>query len=84
MCIDIINELKEVVRSWYDGAKTSFGDSTAYKGGHIDKDVLHEFDNPNINLEDLHCPKVEEFINDSNVNKWFQKSCTALCKKFFI
>ena len=35
----------------------------AYKGGHIEKDLLNQLEIPSVNLEEFGCPKVEELMH---------------------
>lgn len=55
-------ELKKRISQIYNKHKTKKKFCVAYKGGHIEKDILEELKIPYINLEDYGCPKFNELI----------------------
>ena len=50
------------VTNLYKQYKTNQKTVVAYKGGHIEKDLMNKLDFPSVNLEEFCCPKVEELI----------------------
>ena len=55
----LIGKLKDHVKELYQKAKTSEKWIVAYKGGHLERDLLKELNIPTVNLEDLGCPYLE-------------------------
>ena len=55
--------LKIDVQNLYNTYKSERRDLVAYKGGHIEKDLLKSLNVPFVNLEDFDCPKVRDLIH---------------------
>ena len=55
--------LKIDVQNLYNTYKSGKRDLVAYKGGHIEKDLLKVLNIPSVNLEDFGCPKVHDLIH---------------------
>ena len=53
-------DLEAVIRALYRGGLV------AYKGGHLEKDLLDKMGLPSINLEELGCPKADSLWNQYN------------------
>lgn len=53
-------KLKDIILAIYQTHKTFDKNIIAYKGGHIERDLLDELEIPSINLEDYGCPKYEK------------------------
>ena len=56
--------LKYVVQSLYDNHRTAHLWVVAFKGGHVEKDLLRELKIPFVNLEDYNCPKVKDLLTE--------------------
>lgn len=54
-----VENLKDLLRNEYLYSKTAEKYRVAFKGGHLEKDVLEEMEIPHVNLEDFGCPKFE-------------------------
>ena len=57
-----LSALESTVRSFYDEVKRHVRSVLAYKGGHIEWDLLKKLDIPCVNLERFGCPKAEELM----------------------
>ena len=55
-----ICELENIVSSFYREVKRSESSVLAYKGGHVEKDLLERLDISCVNLERFNCPKADE------------------------
>ena len=55
--------LKVDVQNLYNTYKSGKRDLVAYKGGHIEKDLLKVLNIPSVNLEDFGCPKVYDLVH---------------------
>lgn len=55
-----INALPERIMRFYNNVKTKENKVVAFKGGHVEKDVLEELEIPYLNLEDLGCPRFDD------------------------
>lgn len=53
-------KLEDIILALYCNHKTFDKDIIAYKGGHIERDLLDKLDITSINLEDYGCPKYEK------------------------
>ena len=53
--VDVVNLYKQY--------KTNQKMMVAYKGGHIEKELLSKLDIPSVNLEEFGCPKVDELMH---------------------
>ena len=51
------------VTNLYKQYRTNQKMVVAYKGGHIEKDLLNQLEIPSVNLEEFGCPKVEELMH---------------------
>ena len=60
---------KTIVKCFYDSVKSGHLSSIAYKGGHVERDLLQHLQIPSINLKHFGCPKAE-FLFDRLV--WFE------------
>ena len=49
--------------AFYDEVKRSESSVIAYKGGHIERDLLAKLHVPSLNLECFGCPKARDLIN---------------------
>ena len=49
----------DIVEIWRK-CKTPFARKVAYKGGHVERDLLDDLSIPSVNLETLGCPKYEQ------------------------
>lgn len=62
------DSLKDIVRMCYEENKTREKFIVAFKGGHVEQDLLNEMGIPHKNLEDYGCPRIDELppaeIND--------------------
>ena len=54
--------IKPLIDVAYQRSRTQQRTMVAYKGGHLEKDLLDELQIPCVNLEDFGCPKVEKLI----------------------
>jgi len=54
--------IKPLIDLNYQRSRTSQRNMVAYKGGHLEKDLLNELRIPCVNLEDFGCLKVEKII----------------------
>ena len=54
--------IKPLVDVYYQRSRTQQRTLVAYKGGHLEKDLLDELQIPCVNLEEFGCPKVEKII----------------------
>ena len=54
-----LRNLKEIVKDFYENVKINGESTLAYKGGHIELDLLKELCIPTVNLEAYGCPKAE-------------------------
>ena len=52
-------EHEEVMKELYDKFKQGKRTVVAYKGGHVERDLLNKLNIPNVNLELYACPKYE-------------------------
>lgn len=55
-----LKELKDTVLDIYERCKTDCKYVVAYKGGHVERDLLRELNIPSLDLELYGCPKYEE------------------------
>lgn len=55
-----IKNLNKVIWTIYVNNKTFDKNVIAYKGGHIEKDILNDLEIPSMNLEEYGCPKFEQ------------------------
>ena len=51
--------LNVIVKHFYNNIKQDEESTIAYKGGHLERDLLKQINIPAINLEDFGCPKAE-------------------------
>ena len=56
--------LKYVVQSLYNNHRTAHQWVVAFKGGHVEKDLLRELKIPFVNLVDYNCPKVKDLLTE--------------------
>ena len=56
------DELGTVVRALYQNSKTQQKDLVAFKGGHIERDLLRRLDIPSIDIEEHGCPKYVDML----------------------
>ena len=54
--------IKPLIDVTYQRSRTQQQTIVAYKGGHLEKDLLDELRIPCVNLENFGCPKVEKII----------------------
>ena len=59
-----LRDLGEIVCNFYNLVKIDDGSLLAYKGGHIERDLLERLNIPSINLETLGCPKACDLFDD--------------------
>ena len=59
-----ISELGDIISSFYEQVKRSKSAVVAYKGGHIERDLLMKLSIPALNLEWHGCPKACELMGD--------------------
>ena len=55
----MLNNLHDIVKSFYDTVKENEESTLGYKGGHFERDLLKQLKIPAVNLEDFGCPKAE-------------------------
>ena len=58
-----LSSLNDIVKDFYNNIKRNEESKIAYKGGHIERDLLKELKIPAINLEVFGCPKAEYLFN---------------------
>ena len=58
-----LSHLSTIVKDFYNNVKTSETCTLAYKGGHIEKDLLKELNIPALNLESFGCPKADHIFD---------------------
>lgn len=80
--------LKLIVQEEYRKAATDEKYLVAYKGGHVEKDILEELDIPCVNLENFGCPKFEHLrhplksvVRDCGYHKKLKNGDTAHCAR---
>ena len=56
--------LKYVVQSLYNNHRTAHQWVVAFKGGHVENDLLRELKIPFVNLVDYNCPKVKDLLTE--------------------
>ena len=59
-----LSNLSTIVKDLYNGLKTSETSTLAYKGGHVEKDLLRELKIPAVNLESFGCPKADHLFDE--------------------
>ena len=50
------------VKALYENSRTSELDVVAFKGGHVERDLLTRLPIPFIDLEEYGCPKIEKLV----------------------
>ncbi|KAL9984958.1 hypothetical protein ACROYT_G007305 [Oculina patagonica] len=73
-----LEDLKGNVLEVYQQSRTLERFLVAYKGGHVEKNLLRELDLPAINLEHFGCPKFEKLDNISIIQDCGQHRVQAL------
>ena len=58
-----LDEIRGVVKEFYETIKENNAYIIAYKGGHFEKDLLKELGIPAVNLEEYGCPKTERLFD---------------------
>ena len=59
-----LSRLNDIVKDFYNNIKDNKESRIAYKGGHIERDLLKELKIPATNLEDFGCPKAEMLFDE--------------------
>jgi len=54
--------VKPMIEAAFHRSKSQDQYVVAYKGGHVEKDLLNELHIPSVNLEDYGCPKVDKLL----------------------
>ena len=80
--------LEDTVHNIYDSCKKEGRDIVAYKGGHVERDLLNKLHIPCLNLETFGCPKYDvlkhefpgwlpscRFHSDENIHHCPMKEC---------
>ena len=57
-----LDNLNNIVNDFYNDVKTLEKSVMAYKGGHLERNLLNELNIPSVNLESFGCPKAEELF----------------------
>ena len=57
-----VSALESTVKRFYDEVKKDASSVLAYKGGHVEGDLLKRLSIPCVNLECFGCPKAEELF----------------------
>ena len=58
-----LEQLPAIVKEFFVKQKQNGESCLAYKGGHLERDLLRELEIPSVNLEDLGCPKADKLFN---------------------
>lgn len=57
------HRVEEITRDLYESCKSDRTTLGAYKGGHVERDLLNSLKVPRVNLEMYGCPKYDRSIN---------------------
>ena len=58
--VHVQEQVKDDIVEIWRKCKTPFARVVAYKGGHVERDLLEDLRIPSVNLETLGCPKYEQ------------------------
>ena len=58
-----LSNLEEIVQQCYSVVQVNSNSTIAYKGGHIERDLLRQLGIPSVNLEWFGCPKAEKLFH---------------------
>ena len=58
-----LDELNDIVLEFYEQNKVNDMSKLAYKGGHLERDLLAQLGVPGVNLEHYGCPKANKLFN---------------------
>ena len=64
-----LEQLPAIVQEFFARQKQNGKSCLAYKGGHLERDLLLELGIPSVNLEDFGCPKAEKLFNQLSSKK---------------
>ena len=80
-----LEQLPAIVKEFFAKQKQNGESCLAYKGGHLERDLLRELEIPSVNLEDLGCPKADKLFNQlgskKNCGKHLQRDAYHHCAK---
>ena len=74
-----LEQLPAIVQEFFARQKQNGKSCLAYKGGHLERDLLWELRIPSVNLEDFGCPKAEKLFDQLSSKKNMWKTSRARC-----